>query len=750
MHMRRVFLVASALHLLVSATAQDCADIATAEGADCATYIAGGNTCEAVFCADCPNAGYCDTTCASVLGSCSAECRIPGTGGNPDLSCAAYVASGTDCDTLTGTYGLCTSCPTCAPPPPTCADVATVAPNDCASLIAAGNTCAATFCDTCAYAGYCDTTCAAENGACTADCTVTGADGSMVSCAGYVASGTTCDTLTGTYGVCTSCPTCVATPPPPPGPPPAPTCADVATAAPNDCASLIAAGNTCAATFCATCAHAGYCDTTCASVLGECTADCTITAADGGLTSCAGYVASGQTCAVLTAAGHCTNCPTCIVAPETVPTVQRQTSCADSVFNQRDVDFGAGACASAVAAGYSCDTDFTEGGVAEVLGVCNKECQYNFLDHPLAWGLNAATAETWLGLAELAPLVAAIGTAIGQPNIAPAAAAAQLAPGICQTLVSADPGICAAVLNADSAAGGLASLYQTHGMCDFACPCQCTETTDCPLAPPLHGTCRASDLLDHDMTNGGLGVCAAYLHGGDMTCSAEPATLTTSVDAGGSYAGYCSLGCEYNRIEHPKLYGWGDGSGPQSITYQIAEEIVMPLLTEMGETVTVADAVARMTAQTVNSTARSPGLCEQVIASLGYDRVCRGGPGNTTGFYPGVLNPALCTSGAAPTAALTTDPMGLAWGSLSGVCTGLCEFACGDCQNTDPVAYVAPDVQHRDCLHGGCCSVTNPTDYAGDHADCPAIKISHGCDRTFAPDRIFNQCAEGGNCCDHE
>lgn len=175
----------------------------------------------------------------------------------------------------------------------------------------------------------------------------------------------------------------------------------------------------------------------------------------------------------------------------------------------------------------------------------------------------------------------------------------------------------------------------------------------------LFGMDPTTDALDASQ---GAGTCAAYVTSGTLTCVAELAP-------GGAYAGYCNAICGFDFINYPDLY-------PDSIWAQIATNFVVPWLEEMGQPSTVAEAVARMVPATVTSDGvASPGLCEQLIESLGYERMCRGQPGvSASGVYPGVLHPEMCHSGP-----------GGHWdvlGATFGYCEGMCDFACGECQNT--------------------------------------------------------------------
>lgn len=197
-----------------------------------------------------------------------------------------------------------------------CADLLTTAGSDCATYIASGVSCDATFCDTCDYAYHCDTTCSAT---CSAECGDVAGTG--MSCMGLVLMGAyDCATLT-SLGYCDTCPYCLEALAAPPPPPP-PQCQDLA----NDytCATRIAAGMTCAADFCNTvasdgtneCAYAGQCDATCSEFCDAPTC-AGIGDGSGAFYSCANLVmhpTGAYNCASLGALGLCGDCPICTPA----------------------------------------------------------------------------------------------------------------------------------------------------------------------------------------------------------------------------------------------------------------------------------------------------------------------------------------------------------------------------------------------------------------------------------------------------
>ena len=284
-----------------------------------------------------------------------------------------------------------------------CLDLLVTAEGDCATYIASGLTCDNTFCPSCDYAAHCDAACEGEFGACPTECQIDFGSGTVYSCQALVESDQyTCDELI-TNSHCTACPYCTAPPPPPP-PPVAPGgCADILVGENADCATYIASGLTCASAFCPTCDYAAYCDSTCESELGGCPVECQVSTM-GGTYSCQALVAAETfTCEELLAQDHCTSCASCSVAPTPPPpvlvdvnstaTVRYVMNCDVTVTNGLDVESGAGSCAANIASGtYTC-SDFETGGVAE--GYCNRECGVNLLEHPMVYGLDAATATGW-------------------------------------------------------------------------------------------------------------------------------------------------------------------------------------------------------------------------------------------------------------------------------------------------------------------------------------------------------------------
>ena len=83
---------------------------------------------------------------------------------------------------------------------------------------------------------------------------------------------------------------------------------------------------------------------------------------------------------------------------------------------------------------------------------------------------------------------------------------------------------------------------------------------------------------------------------------------------------------------------------------------------------------------------------------------------------------------------------------------GLCEFACGSCQNTELSVQAWRDALPEEmrpqtdssCADGACCSAGTPDGDPGvDSDECsdPVYGVDAvGCERAFAPDRIFNAC----------
>ena len=432
---------------------------------------------------------------------------------------------------------------------------------------------------------------------------------------------------------------------------------------------------------------------------------------------------------------------------------------------------GVGTCADYLAAGLSCasplvpadaGTSFGLGG--SYVGYCNKLCQFDFLDYPAIYGLNGEVALAWLGFPQNSQLVSDIGTAFGETSQTSAQAVAHLGPGLCAALIAAFPAdYCPSMLNSEAAGNHISLLSINYGLCDFQCPCVCNvDPTVCvpppppPPPPPLWGTCRTFDNYDA-LTS--LTQCSQFIHGGQMSCSSDPAHQAISVNVGGTYAGLCNLACQFNRLEHTSLFNFGDGSSPTDVTSSIAAAYVVPWLQEMGTVANVSEAIAWMKPPSIvgNGTGAvyTPGLCELLITTLGYDRMCRGVASLSTpsGVYPGVLHPELCNSGSQSSGTTAAG----AWdipGSQYGVCEGLCDFACGDCQNTDPAMFVAPEAPSQTCDDGSCCSFnvsdnSSVMSYPGDNPICG--DYSHLCGMIFAPDRGYNDCkTEGGMCCDIE
>eukprot|EP01047_Picozoa_sp_COSAG01_P069435 COSAG01_NODE_10272_length_2204_cov_1.907363_1_plen_578_part_10 len=229
----------------------------------------------------------------------------------------------------------------------------------------------------------------------------------------------------------------------------------------------------------------------------------------------------------------------------------------------------------------------------------------------------------------------------------------------------------------------------THGFCDFECGfCPRTYT-------PRQDDCWVSDKYDH--TNG-LGSCAALLAAGTYSCSAH-------FHSGRSFAGHCNLACELNLLEHPAAYV------AAGVTQAQIDYIAGVLAPGIGLNVTAFKAIMRP------GTSSAQGLCQ-------------------------VLIEAYANAGV--------DACNLYFAQrrlLFGVAHGMCDFACGFCQATDGLQYVANTtvfaVTTPDCLTpGDCCSVANASNYTGDAASC-AVSLAAGiqCGHLFAPDRAFSgQC----------
>ena len=141
----------------------------------------------------------------------------------------------------------------------------------------------------------------------------------------------------------------------------------------------------------------------------------------------------------------------------------------------------------------------------------------------------------------------------------------------------------------------------------------------------------------------------------------------------GANATACNLACELNLLEHPLAY-MNDG-----MVDTVADTLVMNGWGPVVGAETAAEMRASFAGQTraADGSITSPGIC-QVIIEASEDDAC------ATVLAPG---------------ALITD-----------IDIGLCDFACGYCQPTNPVQYVAPSVTVTDCdTMGACCSAT----YAG-------------------------------------
>eukprot|EP01051_Picozoa_sp_SAG22_P005924 SAG22_NODE_369_length_11597_cov_4.374848_1_plen_3338_part_10 len=149
------------------------------------------------------------------------------------------------------------------------------------------------------------------------------------------------------------------------------------------------------------------------------------------------------------------------------------------IENLLDIADGPGQCAAILTTGAaSCEDDFDLGGVQQ--GLCNLACGFEFLEHPGVYGF--ADAEHWFGVPEWQQLAADIGTAVGQPGIDAAAASLALQPGLCQALIGTHPDYCRSTLNSGAPNNTLSMLSLGIGLCDFACPCQCTACA----APTYH------------------------------------------------------------------------------------------------------------------------------------------------------------------------------------------------------------------------------------------------------------------------
>ena len=288
--------------------------------------------------------------------------------------------------------------------------------------------------------------------------------------------------------------------------------------------------------------------------------------------------------------------------------------------------------------------------------------------------------------------------------------------GHCESLIAADTSLCATQYDA---------FQSSEGLCDFACGF-CAP----PPPPPESRTCWVQDNLDvqppaewgscSELINSGLFSCDEHFHGAGA--------------GAGSHVGQCNLACELNLLEHPLAY-MNDG-----MVDTVANALMQNGLGD--ERVVGVENAAEMRASFAGQTRAadgsitSPGICQVIIeaeAALGVDACA-------TVLAPGVL--------------------------ITDIDIGLCDFACGYCQPTNPVQYVAPSVTVTDCdTMGACCSATytgargdrniSSSVYEADAALCEAGTgvAQWSCETMFAPDRPFAglcdlQCGYCGDLCE--
>ena len=218
------------------------------------------------------------------------------------------------------------------------------------------------------------------------------------------------------------------------------------------------------------------------------------------------------------------------------------------------------------------------------------------------------------------------------------------------------------------------------------------------------GTCRTTDKSDSLVASG---ECARWLRDGVYSCSdTDPDQY---VGPGGVYEGICNLGCQFNRLEYPSLY-----LSPADIE-TVATTVVLPRLD--------ADAVAAAVPASdscacVDDDATAQAFFQDdywTCANIVYEGQCAllidAGYGNTCcnsctptdcaglGFTQGqdtCFAPCAYTAGSEARVAEAAMTGGLCEQLITAeadICTGdldafdgLCEFACGSCQNTGEFA----------------------------------------------------------------
>jgi hypothetical protein len=313
-----------------------------------------------------------------------------------------------------------------------------------------------------------------------------------------------------------------------------------------------------------------------------------------------------------------------------------------------------------------------------------------------------------------------------------------------------------------------------QGLCDFACGfCNVTCPVPRPVSNP-NSTCTLVDVGDA----GRPGMCSQMLHQGTYTCptagnSDHPLSLIRP------HAGQCNLACHMNPLEHllafPAIAGI-DGSDPVGAVDIIRRSLLAIVnsgvvtqgwLWTLGLAIPNAYDLVHGWGTCAGIVAGGQYPCSQYFqAGQTYAGLCDCACGiinstnciNTQQDYVNIFKPArinprdnsvvpgLCQRiiGAEPTACSTFLAPGVLQpviDALNGGITfshGLCEFACGDCQSTDPGAYVAPTASTYGRLcdtPGQCCSSSH---YTADASCCGSwIAAGMKCADVFAPGRLL-------------
>jgi hypothetical protein len=321
-------------------------------------------------------------------------------------------------------------------------------------------------------------------------------------------------------------------------------------------------------------------------------------------------------------------------------------ACAVPCTNGLDLESGDGTCDTLISQGYGCVAYFAAG--TEYAGLCDAFCDY------CGGGGDSETVES------------SCSNALDE----------EYGAGTCTTYLAGG------YTCSDHFAVGM----EYGGYCDQDCD-TCSH--------PYVSTCKVTDVYDSFVSDAGVpnhGHCATLISTGQLSCSTDDPG--TSLGVGGAYAGYCSLACQFNRLEHHSLFLH------ETTVLQIAT-VVKTWLSEMGGGNIVEsdeEALLQMVGPSVLDGVHHPGICERLITGLGADRMCRGTPGTDIGVFPGSLNPATCADGY-------VENM---------LCEGLCEFACGECQNTEIGYFVAEGVRASCEEAGACCSISAGEEYQGD------------------------------------